>query len=124
MAKQEDLQVITKAKALVKHTFVLTSNLNRYPKKYRYSLVPRIQDVSMDIYENLMEANRTNVNSDKVHRLQLQTDAVTSCDKLMNYIDLSLDLDLLSYKSADYWSKMVSDIKHMTLAWRTKDRTR
>ena len=116
MAKQEDLQVITKAKALVKHTFVLTSNLNRYPKKYRYSLVPRIQDVSMDIYENLMEANRANVNSDKVHRLQLQTDAVTSCDKLMNYIDLSLDLDLLSYKSADYWSKMVSDIKHMTLA--------
>ena len=31
-----DLKVIVKAKELAKHSFVLTSNNNRYPKKYRH----------------------------------------------------------------------------------------
>lgn len=31
-----DLRVIVKAKELAKHSFVLTSNNNRYPKKYRH----------------------------------------------------------------------------------------
>lgn len=40
---ENDLKVIVKAKELAKHTFKLTSNCNRYPKKYRHSLVDRIQ---------------------------------------------------------------------------------
>lgn len=38
-----DLKVIIKAKDLAVHSFRLTSNCNRYPKKYRHSLVDRIQ---------------------------------------------------------------------------------
>lgn len=53
-----DLQVIVKAKELAVHSFKLTSNCNRYPKKYRHSLVDRIQVKSLDIYDTLMEANR------------------------------------------------------------------
>lgn len=47
---ENDLKVIVKAKELAKHTFKLTSNCNRYPKKYRHSLVDRIQIRSMDLY--------------------------------------------------------------------------
>lgn len=36
---ENDLKVIVKAKELAVHTFKLTSNCNRYPKKYRHSLV-------------------------------------------------------------------------------------
>ena len=56
-----DLKVVIKAKELMKHTYVLTSNPNRYPKKYRHSLVDRLQLKSMDIYENLLEANREKI---------------------------------------------------------------
>lgn len=32
---ENDLQVIVKAKELAKHSFQLTSNCDRYPKKFR-----------------------------------------------------------------------------------------
>ena len=57
---ENDLKVIVKAKELAVHTFKLTSNCNRYPKKFRHSLVDRMQIRSMDIYETLLEANRIN----------------------------------------------------------------
>ena len=45
-----ELKVIVKAKELAIHTYKLTSNANRYPKKYRYSLVPKMQNKTLEIY--------------------------------------------------------------------------
>ena len=39
---ENELRVIVKAKELALHSFRLTSNTNRYPKKYRHSLVDKI----------------------------------------------------------------------------------
>lgn len=58
---ENDLQVILKAKALAKHTLQITSNCNRYPKKYRFSLVDKMQNKALEIYEYLHEANRTDL---------------------------------------------------------------
>lgn len=124
MAENKDLQVIIKAMQLAEHTLRLTSNSNRYPKKYRFSLVDRMNLKAMDIYESLMEANRTDIGVYKRNRLELQTKAITCCDQLLFYIELSKKLDIINTKSMEYWSKMVSDIKYMTIAWRTKDRGR
>ena len=38
-----EFNVIVKAKDLVKHTFTITNSTERYPKKYRFTLVNRIQ---------------------------------------------------------------------------------
>lgn len=46
-----EFNVIVKAKDLVKHTFTITNSTERYPKKYRFTLVNRIQDKAVDIYE-------------------------------------------------------------------------
>ena len=117
-----DLKVVIKAKELMKHTYVLTSNPNRYPKKYRHSLVDRLQLKSMDIYENLMEANRISNITDKKLRCETITKAITLCDELLTYIELSMELGILNAQSAEYWSKMVSDVKYMSIAWRTKEK--
>ena len=119
---ENDLKVIVKAKELAVHSFKLTSNCNRYPKKYRHSLVDRIQIKSMDIYETLLEANRINNVTHKRERCETITHAITFCDELLFYIELSMMLDLLNDKSAEYWSKMVQDVKYMSIAWRTKER--
>lgn len=119
-----DLKVILKAKDLVEHTLRITSNCNRYPKKYRFSLVDRMQIKAMDIYDSLMEANRTDIRDYKRDRLEYQTKAITYCDELLFYIELSYKLNIINDKSMGYWSKMVADIKHMTIAWRSKDRER
>ena len=117
-----ELNVIVKAKELAVHTFKLTSNCNRYPKKYRHSLVDRIQIRAMDIFETLLEANRINNQTHKWQRCDMITKAVIFCDELLFYIELSMKLELLTDKSAAYWSKMVQDVKYMSLAWRTRER--
>lgn len=119
-----ELRVILKAKELATHTLRLTSNANRYPKKYRFSLVDKMQNKSMEIYEMLFEANRTDIRDYKRDRLELQTKAITYCDELLFNIEMSHDLNILNAKSMEYWSKIVSDVKHMAIAWRTKDRKR
>lgn len=119
-----DLNVIIKAKELAVHSYKLTSNANRYPKKYRHSLVDKIQIKCLDIYETLMEANRihnaTHINS----RCETITRAITYCDELLFFIELSINLEILNGGSAAYWSKMVSDVKFMSIKWRTTERDR
>ena len=117
-----ELKVIVKAKELAVHSFRLTSNCNRYPKKYRHSLVDRIQLKSLDLYETLLEANRINNVTRKWERCEAITKAITICDELLFYIELSMNLELLADNSAAYWSKMVSDVKYMSIAWRTRER--
>lgn len=119
---ENDLKVIVKAKELAVHSFKLTSNCNRYPKKYRHSLADQIQLRSLEIYETLLDANRINNVTHKRERCETITRAITSCDKLLFYIELSMMLDLLNDNSAAYWSKMVTDVKYMSIAWRTKER--
>ena len=120
----EELRVILKAKELAKHTLIITSNCNRYPKKYRFSLVDKMQNKALAIYEHLYEANRTDLRLYPKERSELQTKAITKCDELLFYIELSMELNIINNKSTEYWSKMVSDIKHMAIAWRTKDKER
>lgn len=114
-----DLKVILKAKELAVHSFKLTSNCNRYPKKYRHSLVDEIQKKSLYIHNTLLEANRINNVTHKRQRCEMITKAITYCDELLFYIELSIQLDLLKDNSAAYWSKITSDVKFMAIKWRT-----
>ena len=120
----KDLLVIKKSMDLVEHTIRLTSNPNRYPKKYRFSLVDKMANKSMNIYECLLEANRTSLQCMKRERLELITKAILFCDELLFYIELSSKLNIISQKSMEYWSKMVKDVKYMSIKWRTTDRNR
>ena len=118
-----DLRVIVKAKELAVHSFKLTSNGNRYPKKYRHSLVDKIQIKSLEIHDTLLEANTINNNTHKRLRCETITKAITLCNELLFYIELSMNLGLLMDKSAAYWSKLCSDVKHLSIAWRTKEQS-
>ena len=124
MGDNNELKVIIKAKELCEYTLRLTSNCNRYPKKWRFSLVDKMQNKSLEIYEYLHEANRTDLKAYARERSELQTKAITHCDELLFYIELSNKLSIINVKSMEHWSKMVSDVKHMAIAWRTKDKQR
>lgn len=123
--KQEsnDLKVVIKSKELAVHTIKVTSNCNKFPKKYRFTLCDKMQNKSMNIYELLLEANRVNL-SDIKTRNELQTKAILNCDEFLFYIEMCLQLNIIQPNSAEYWSKLVSDIKFMTIKWRTKDKER
>jgi len=61
------LDVIVKAINLMEYTMTITSNRKRYPVKH-LTLVKRIQNCCMDIYEYLLDANRLKLDTSKSER--------------------------------------------------------
>lgn len=118
-------ELISKSIDLMRYTIQITSNHKRYPKKYLI-LVQKIQSTCLDIYDALMRANRLQLqlNIEKAERLKLQTEAITLCDELSCYVQISMDLNLIGSETVEYWQKKISDIKYMTISWRSKDKAR
>lgn len=52
----------------MKYTYTITSNKKRYPVKYKI-LVNRIQNECMNIYSYLMDANRLQVITSEIQRV-------------------------------------------------------
>ena len=119
------LEVISKSIGLMKYTYTVTSNRKRYPNKF-IILIQEMQKTSMAIYKYLMKANRLQLqlNTEKEERLRLQTEAITLCDELSCLVQLSMELNLIGSNTVEFWQSKISDIKYMTIAWRTKDRAR
>lgn len=122
---EKTLEVISKSIDLMKYTYTVTSNRKRYPNKF-IILIQEMQKTSMSIYTNLMKANRLQLqlNIEKEERLRLQTEAITLCDELSCLVQLSMELNLIGSNTVEFWQNKISNIKYMTIAWRTKDRTR
>lgn len=108
-----EFNVIVKAKDLVKHTFTITNSTERYPKKYRFTLVNRIQDKAVDIYECVLEANELDLRDAQEYRQRqkLQAKALTYCKELLFFIELSQEMGFISMSSCEYWSKLALDMK-------------
>lgn len=130
MANYQDKEFVlpTKAKELIKYTLLMTDNVKRYPKKFRFTFVNRMQEITLDIYEIINTANELNV-TDKEElkeRLKLQNEAITKCKTLLLLIDLSLDNKniALDSRQAQAWAKYVLDVKNMAVKWHYKDRER
>lgn len=121
--KEAKLDVIVKAITLMNYTMTITSNRKRYPVKH-LTLVKRIQNRCMDIYEYLLDANRLKLDTSKSERQEMQTKAISCCDKLSCYVELSMNLNLIGTDTVSHWQKQIDDIKYMTIAWRSKDLNR
>lgn len=118
---ENELRVIVKAKELALHSYRVTSNTDKFPKKYRHSIVDKIQTRCLDIQDKLLEANSTKTNNKEL-RCEIITKAISHCNQLSSYIELAMNLNLISGKSAEYWSKLVLDVKHMAIAWRSSQK--
>ena len=121
-----EFNVIVKAKDIVKHTFTITNSTERYPKKYRFTLVNRIQEKAVDIYEMALEANELDLRQPDEHRQRqrLQAKALTYCKELLFFIELSQEMGFISMKSCEYWSKLTLEVKYMIAAWKKRDKAR
>ena len=68
--KKSDLYVITKTKELAKYVITVTE---KSPKKFRFTLVTRLQNYCLDVIENLLMANMLLLTDSK--RLEHQKEA-------------------------------------------------
>ncbi len=121
-----EFNVVVKAKDLVKHSFTVTNSTQKFPKKYRFTLVNRIQERAVDIFELTLEANELDLRQPDEfrERQKLQAKALTYCKELLFFIELSHEMGFISFDSCEYWSKLAVEVKYMIAAWKRRDKTR
>ena len=54
------------------------------------------------------------------HRIRKVNDVLDDCTLLLEYIQLCLDEKIIDVKKAGVWTKMVTDVKYMAIAWKKK----
>ena len=89
-SKDADIAVITKAKDLCDYVFIVTESS---PKRFRFTLVTRMQNYALDIVENVIMANEVYMSLDDreaiaaalTERRSLQKKAMC-CMKLLGYL--------------------------------------
>lgn len=121
-----EMNVITKAKDVFKHSRTMIRTEKHFPKKERFMLVKDIYEYSKEIVVMLLAANDMilAVEGQRELRLRYQLEAVTACKKLMFLVEQAYEENYISGDSCAYWTQMITDVKNMTLAWNRKDRQR
>ncbi len=57
MATKNEIKVKVDAKKLAVYTINTTANLDKFPKKYRFTLVDKLVNCSLEIVSNIEDAN-------------------------------------------------------------------
>ncbi len=123
---QSELTVITKAKDLCRYTLTVTE---KSPKRFRFTLTSRIQNLALDVVESLYRANEIFMSGNgklEAHekRLSLQHAALTSV-KLLSYMALlGREQEAILPKQYEQITKLSSDCQNLIGAWINSDRKR
>lgn len=113
MATRNEIKVKIDAKKLAIHTLKITQNLNNFPKKYRFTLVDKLTNCSLEIISNIEDANTHTGDERKLW----QTMAISNCEKMKTYIEIVMDV-LHPKCSISYWNDMVENIEQQLKKWR------
>ena len=119
----KELIVVTKAKDLCSYILTITE---KSPKRFRFTLTSRMQNLAMDIIEKIYRANDVFVqgDSDMRIRINMQHEALTAT-KLLGYIALlASEQGAILFKQYEQITKMVSDVQNLIGAWIKSDRER
>ena len=124
IAKSE-LCVITKAKDLCGYVMTVT---DKSPKRFRFTLVSRLQNYALDVIERLFTANDIFVVPGDMaaarERLVHQRYAMTRL-KLLSYVsELAMKQQCILPKQYEIMTRKISDCQNLTGAWINSDRKR
>lgn len=122
---QNELTVITKSKDLCSYVLTVTQ---KSPKQFRFSLVSRLHEYSLEVIDKCYRANEVYVTgADKTareKRLAFQHEALTAL-KLLSYISqLSMEQGCILPKQYEQITKKVSDCQNLIGAWINSDKKR
>lgn len=119
MSDEIKFEIGCKAEKLYFDVFDITTNRQHYPVKFR-RMSDRLQEYALDIHSDILDANsfKTDSINHKQRRFDLQTSAITKCNKLASLIKYSLHAHLISEATSESLISQIHDIKYMTLAWR------
>ncbi len=118
MQKKSDLFVITKAKDLAKYIITVTE---KSPKKFRFTLVVRMQNMILDILENLYLANTLPLGNDRIEK---QERAKTLLSMLDYFAGLSYEEDCILFKQYEQIALQQAECLLYLNKWMASDKKR
>ena len=124
--KDSELLVIVKAKDLGNYVFTVT---DKSPKKFRFSLISRLQNLALSMIENLYRANMVFVKDskaiDKIEvRKKYQREAYVDL-KLLGYMALmAKEQGGILAKQYEQISIRSTEVIRLLLAWSRSDQNR
>lgn len=101
-----------------------SSDKQGFPKSTVHSYIKLIRETAVGIVTNIQMANDCRFETEYEKRLMLIDDVLKGCNLMLQLILISLELDYINIKRSKYWTKMVTDVKYMTLSWKKKDSER
>lgn len=118
--------VLEAAKGLAGYTIKLTSNEKHFPKRYRLSVVNKIQDKAIFIVDCLITANEIYPNSvlELDRRILYQKEARAACRSMMTLMEIAADAFHVDAGTLRYWTKQTMEVRNHTTAWIMSDMER
>lgn len=125
-ARQGELTIVGKAKDLVNHTLTVTNNSKLFPKKVRFTICQRMQNISLQILHDILAANEIFPDNrlKMEQRLDLQKEVLTNCKVFLSLLDIALEQGYVDIRRCEYWTGLTTDVKNMAASWRKKDAER
>ena len=125
-SRHGELTIVCKAQDHVNHTLTLTNNANLFPKKVRFTLCQRMQNLSIQILHDIIAANEIypQTGGEAKRRLDLQKEVLTNCKVFLNFLDIALEQGYIDIRRCEYWTGLTTDIKNLAASWRKKDAER
>ena len=117
--KKSDLYVITKVKELTRYVITITE---KSPKKFRFTLVTRLQNYCLDSLEQIVLANMLPLTD--ARRLERQKSAGRGLELLGYFAMLCVECECILPKQFEFISKLQAESLMFLGKWISSDRKR
>ncbi len=109
--RDKEMAVFTHAKKLSEYIFVITE---KSPKKLRWSIVSRLQNISTELIENLYRANNER---EEAARLEYQKRASVCIDLLDFYAETAKRMKAINLHQMSVIARQTSDVNKLLRGW-------
>lgn len=100
------------------------SSKQGFPKSALHTYIKTIRETAVSIVQNIHAANDCSFQTEYERRLDLIHAALNDCNLLLKLVEISQSLGYISMKRMGHWTRLITDVKYMTLAWKKKDAER
>ena len=101
-----------------------TNSKQGFPKSALHTYIKTIRETAVSVMKNIHAANDSSFQTEYDRRLDLIHAALNDCNLLLKLVEISQSLGYISMKRMGHWTKLITDVKYMTLAWKKKDTER
>ena len=108
--RDREMAVFTAAKKLSEYIFLITE---KSPKKFRWSIISRLQNASIDVIENLYRANYEKAEA----RVEYQKRAMVSLNLVDFFTETARSKNAISFHQTEVIARQLVECKKLLNGW-------